>query len=361
MASGFDRPGGETFPPGVSPDQKQDFAFAFLSILFEGAPFILLGTLISGFIDIYLPAGTMDRLLPKKKFPAILVCGLLGIILPVCECAVVPVIRRLVKKGLPVSCALTYMLAAPIVNPITAFSTWKAFSGTMVLGGQAYSTSWVMAGSRLGLGFLVAVAVGLIVLRIPLRHVLRQRLLDSLEKEEPAAAHKHCEHDHDHKHGHGCCGHDHGHGCGHDHDHGDNRLVAAFRSAMRDFVDVGVYFSIGVAITALFNTGIAPGAKWLGTLADNQTAAPAALMVLAFVLSLCSTSDAFIAATLAKFTYGAKLAFLVFGPMLDVKLLFLYQTVLKRRFILWLAIGLFIGIGALTIGWQAIIFHLANR
>ena len=349
----------------MSPEQKQDFAFAFLSILFEGAPFILLGTLISGFIDIYLPAGTMDKLLPRRKIPAILVAGLLGGILPVCECAVVPVIRRLVKKGLPVSCALTYMLAAPIVNPITALSTWKAFKGPEIpFGGDlSFSASLVMTVSRLGLGFLVAVAVGIIVSRIPMVKILRQRLVESLEKEKAAeAAGK--DHDHPHDHGHTCCGHDHGHEHhhhDHDHDHGgDNRLVAAFRSAMRDFVDVGVYFSIGVAITALFNTGIAPGAQWLGTLATNNVAAPAALMVLAFVLSLCSTSDAFIAATLDKFTYGAKLAFMVFGPMLDVKLIFLYQTVLKRRFILWLAIGLFLGIGAAAITWQAVLFSLAN-
>lgn len=359
----------------MSPDARQDFAFAFLSILFEGAPFILLGTLISGFIDIYLPAGTMDRLLPKKRFPAILVAGLLGAILPVCECAVVPVIRRLVKKGLPVSCALTYMLAAPIVNPITALSTWKAFKGPEIPFGPdlTFSASLVMTLSRLGLGFLVAVAVGVIVSRIPMVKILRQRLIDSLQKEdeaEPKVAsahdHGHHHHDHDHKHGPGCCGHDHDHDHGHGHhhhhhhEHEDNRLVAAFRSAMRDFVDVGVYFTIGVAITALFNTGIAPGAEWLDTLAKNDIVAPAALMALAFVLSLCSTSDAFIAATLDKFTYGAKLAFLVFGPMLDVKLLFLYQTVLRRRFIIQLALGLFIGIGVAAIAWQAIILNLAK-
>jgi uncharacterized membrane protein YraQ (UPF0718 family) len=348
----------------VSPEQKQDFAFAFLSILFEGAPFILLGTLISGFIDIYLPAGTMDKLLPRRKIPAILVAGLLGAILPVCECAVVPVIRRLVKKGLPVSCALTYMLAAPIVNPITALSTWKAFKGPEIpFGGDlSFSASLVMTVSRLGLGFLVAVAVGIVVSRIPMVKLLRQRLVESLEKEKAAEAKEDHHHDHAHQHGHGCCGHDHGHEHHHhDHDHGgENRLVAAFRSAMRDFVDVGVYFSIGVAITALFNTGIAPGAQWLGTLASNDVAAPAALMVLAFVLSLCSTSDAFIAATLDKFTYGAKLAFMVFGPMLDVKLIFLYQTVLKRCFILWLALGLFVGIGAAAIAWQAILYSFAN-
>ena len=352
----------------MSPDARQDFAFAFLSILFEGAPFILLGTLISGFIDIYLPAGAMDRLLPKRRFPAILVAGLLGCILPVCECAVVPVIRRLVKKGLPVSCALTYMLAAPIVNPITALSTWKAFKAgpAIPLGGDlALSPSLVMTCSRLGLGFLVAVAVGLAVSRIPMRKLLRQRLIDSLVKEEEPPPHNHGHgHHHDHDHGHGCCGHDHGHEHHHhhehEHEHADNRLVAAFRSAMRDFVDVGVYFTIGVAITALFNTGIAPGAAWLDSVAKNDIVAPAALMALAFVLSLCSTSDAFIAATLDKFTYGAKLAFLVFGPMLDVKLLFLYQTVLRRRFIVQLALGLFIGIGAAAIAWQAIILNLAK-
>jgi uncharacterized membrane protein YraQ (UPF0718 family) len=189
--------------------------------------------------------------------------------------------------------------------------------------------------------------------------ILRQRLVESLQQEEEKTAASHS-HDHDHTHDHACCGHDHGH---HHHHHGekdDNRMIAAFRSAMRDFVDVGVYFTIGVAITALFNTGIAPGAEWLDGLAKNDVAAPAALMALAFVLSLCSTSDAFIAATLDKFTYGAKLAFLTFGPMLDVKLLFLYQTVLRKRFILWLALGLFLAIGAAAIAWQAAIFSLAT-
>jgi len=117
-------------------------------------------------------------------------------------------------------------------------------------------------------------------------------------------------------------------------------------------VDVGVYFAIGVSITALFNTGIAPGAAWLDTLAGSLVGAPAALMVLAFILSLCSTSDAFIAATLDKFSWGAKLAFLTFGPMMDVKLLFLYQTVMTRRFIALLAVSLFLVIGAISIVWQ---------
>lgn len=349
----------------MAADSQQDFALAFLSILYEGAPFILLGTLISGFIDIYLPAGTMDRFLPKNRVLAVLTAGLLGAVFPVCECAVVPVIRRLVKKGLPVSCALTYMLAAPIVNPITALSTWKAFQG---------QGEWVMTGGRLALGFLIAVLVGLVVSRMRLSSVLKDGILNGGGR-KPAAEEEGCAHD-------GCCGHDHdtnhvhaghepvdeecGHGCGHDHEHahehheqgGDTRLVAAMRSAMKDFVDVAVYFTIGVAITALFNTGIAPGAEWLDGVAGSEVGAPAALMVLSFVLSLCSTSDAFIAATLHKFTWGAKLAFLVFGPMMDVKLLFLYQTVLKKRFIAGLAVGLFVVTGVASVIWEKIFLSL---
>jgi uncharacterized membrane protein YraQ (UPF0718 family) len=311
-------------------DARQDFALAFLSILFEGAPFILLGTLVSGLLDVYLPSGAMERLLPKNRVAAVLVSCLLGAIFPVCECAVVPVIRRLVKKGLPVSCGLGYMLAAPIVNPITALSTWKAFEGQSPL---------MMTGGRLALGYLIAVAVALIVLRLPVGMVLRPSMLAEpapSPDESPAES----------------CG-DHGCGChGEAPDSSDGKLVAAFRSALKDFVDVGVWFSIGVALTALFNTGLAPGARWLDQVAQHPAGAPAALMGLAYVLSLCSTSDAFIAATLDRFSWGAKLAFLVFGPMLDVKLTFLYQSVLRKRFILALAAGLFVAIGTLSMLWQ---------
>ncbi|OYV05750.1 MAG: hypothetical protein CFE26_09935 [Verrucomicrobiales bacterium VVV1] len=161
---------------------------------------------------------------------------------------------------------------------------------------------------------------------MPLAAVLKRKLIDDL----------------DHSHESTCCG-----------DHSsDTKLLSAFRSALRDFVDVGAYFAIGVTLTALFNTGIAPGALWLDDVARHPVGAPLALMALAYILSLCSTSDAFIAATLHSFSNGAKLAFLVFGPMLDVKLTFLYQTVLRRRFIVCLALGLFVSIGGLSILWQ---------
>jgi uncharacterized membrane protein YraQ (UPF0718 family) len=339
----------------VPSEGLQDFSYAFLSILLEGAPFILVGTILSGFIDVYLPPRAMERLLPRSKSAAVLLSGLLGIIFPVCECAVVPVIRRLVRKGLPVSCALTYMLAAPIVNPVTALSTYKAFSGQDPL---------FMTGSRLALGYLVAIIVGFALLRIPIKAVLKSSALadnqkpdhDDHDHEHADCDHDHHEHDHEHDHEHG---HDEAHdpsSCGHDHAAaGSSRLTAALRSALRDFTDVGVYFAIGITITALFNTRISMDAGWIKGMAEGTVSGPVALMALAFLLSLCSTSDAFIAATLHLFGYGSRLAFLVFGPMMDIKLLFLYSTVLKRRFIIILALSLFVLIGGLSIYWQSIV------
>ena len=302
-----------------------DFSFLFLSILVEGAPFILLGTIISGFIDVYLPSGAIDRLLPRNRGLAVLMSGLLGIIFPVCECAVVPVIRRLVKKGLPPACAITYMLAAPIVNPVTFLSTYSAFKKIPL----------EMAGSRLLFGYVIAVIVGLILLKVGVGRILKPRLVEELKEVESS--------------------HDHHHDRGDNFVEKNNRLIMALRAAMRDFVDVGIYFVIGITIVAIVNTPppvdqqTIPLRDYIDGTAESIWGAPAALMGLSFLLSLCSTSDAFIAATLDTFSIGPRLAFLVFGPMMDVKLLFLYSTILSRKFILILAAGLFIGIGALSV------------
>jgi uncharacterized membrane protein YraQ (UPF0718 family) len=107
----------------------QDFSVSFLSILFEGAPFMFIGTLIAGFVDAFVPPQMMERILPRNTGIAIGLSALLGIAFPMCECGLVPVIRRMIGKGMPISCALTYLLSAPIVNPIVAVSTIAAFRG----------------------------------------------------------------------------------------------------------------------------------------------------------------------------------------------------------------------------------------
>ena len=139
-----------------------DFARTFLSILFEGAPFLLLGSLISGFVDVFVSSERMARLLPKNSTVSILICGWLGLLFPMCECGSVVIIRRFIKKGLPLSSAVTYMLSTPIVSPIVALSTFAAFKNQQ---------AWEMTILRLCLGFAVSVVIGFIVQRLSLIHI----------------------------------------------------------------------------------------------------------------------------------------------------------------------------------------------
>jgi uncharacterized membrane protein YraQ (UPF0718 family) len=292
----------------------QDFSYAFVSVLLEGVPFILLGTLLSGLIEQFLPARMMTRLLPRNAFAAVCLGGVLGVVFPMCECGIVPVIRRLIAKGLPVSSAVAYMLAAPIVNPITALSTYAAFRGQ----GAAEFTAL-----RLGLGFFVAVLAGLAVLNLPIGAVLKKTVLESVTLSGPA-----------------------GEGDGKIPPLG-RRLVAAMESGVRDFLDVMVYFILGVGVASLFSTAVNQE-LFLPLSLDDRLAIPA-MMTLAGILSLCSSSDAFIAATFVAFPAVAKLAFLVFGPMMDLKLAFIYSAVFTRRFVAALAVGLFVIIGLLCL------------
>ena len=299
-----------SLPP---PSQHGDIWVAFLSILLEGIPFILIGSLVSGLIDAFLPARVMDRLLPKRGLPAILASGLLGIIFPVCECAIVPVIRRLVQKGLPLGCAMTYMLAAPIVNPIVALSTYSAFQGR---------DPGMMTSARVILGYAIAVVAGIVLSKFGAARLLQPRVLagisspdSSSDSNTPVAP-------------------------------GDG-IVRALRTAQQDFMDTVLYFVIGVGIASVAQTQLFYREDLqasIQNIAANHWLAAPVLMVAAFILSLCSTTDAFIIAADSLFAASAKLAFLVFGPMFDMKLIFLYSTVLKPKVIFWLALGLFLAV-----------------
>jgi len=358
-----------------------DLSFIFLSIVLEGLPFIVLGTLISGFIDAYLPPGLIDKALPKNRWVAIIVSGLLGAVLPVCECAIVPVIRRLIRKGLPVSCAITYMLSAPIINPIVVISTMSAFGtdkSKFKLGNQTVDLAEnpiFITSSRLAIAFILTVAVGFVVQKMRRESVLQEHVYrgidddnDDVGPHSEKAVHGH-DHDHSDKHNHEDCDHDHGdcdhdhdkdhsdHGHRHDHDHHHepvaapkpDKLVLAMRTAMRDFVDVGMYFTIGVLITALFKAYVTEDLVRIFN--QSEWVSVQLMMILAFVLSLCSTSDAFIAANFPAPIAG-KLAFLVFGPMLDVKLVFMYLAVFRRNFVIGLSLTLFVAVGTLCYFWM---------
>ena len=336
------------------------FAFSFLSVLFESVPFLLLGALLSGLIEVFVPARWMTGLLPKRPVLAILISGLLGFVFPMCECGVVPVIRRLMKKGLPVSCAVTYLLASPVVNPIVAVSTYAAFRGQ-----QAGLTT----GFRLVLSYCVAALVGLAVNRLRFEQFLNPRVLETLPGSRSRRT----------------AGFRVGSLAGAGSLAGTavspftlegteagtdaletldtlanelrpslaRRLLAALQRGANDFLDVAVFVVIGAALASVFNTAV-DQQRIILPLATNPWAAVPTLMVLAFVVAVCSTSDAFIAATFTAFPFAARLAFLVFGPVFDLKLIFLYSLVFRRRFVLVLGIGLFVLIALVCLRLSAL-------
>ena len=300
--------------------QLNDFAYSFLSVLFEGVPFLLLGSIISGVVDVFVSTERMQKLMPKNGAAAICISGLLGLVFPMCECGSVIVIRRFIKKGLPLSAAVTYMLAAPIVSPIVAVSTFAAFKGQNPV---------VMTSLRLSIGYLVAIAIGFIVHRIPASTLLNPALLAApltrrraglsisaapAEQQEftaiVAAAST------------------------------PKKLLLAVQSATSDFLEVAFFFVIGTAVASVFNTAVKQ--TIILPLATNPPLAIASLMGLAIILSVCSTTDAFIAASFKAFPFAAKLGFLLFGPVFDLKLMWLYGLLFKRRFVALLGVALFL-------------------
>jgi uncharacterized protein len=286
-----------------------DFSYAFLSVLLEGVPFILIGPLLSGIIDEFLPSRVMVRFLPRNAFLGICLSGTMGLVFPMCECGVVPVVRRLINKGLPVSNAIAYMLGAPIVNLIVLASTYVAFRG---------QNPMEFTLLRLGVGYFVAVIVALAVHHLP-QHLLLRGVLSEVATPNTGI--------------------------------GTERLPVragnALRVAVADFLDVMLFFVLGVMVSALFSTSL--NQELIMPLALNDWVATFSLMVFAAILSLCSTSDAFIAATLISFPAVAKLAFLVFGPMFDLKLLFIYGAVFRKRFVASLGVSLFLLIGMICV------------
>ncbi|MDP9068653.1 MAG: permease [Actinomycetota bacterium] len=266
----------------------QNFLLVFSSLLIEAVPFVLLGALVSALIEVFVPVSVFEKLtgLPRPlQLPA---SALAGFAFPVCECGSVPVARRLAAKGLAPSAAITFMLAAPILNPVVIASTFIAYRGRESL--------WAMVLGRSALGLLAAVAVGWVIGSRTGSEVLRARP---------------------------------GSGGGHTHS-GGSRWGAFFGHLSGDFVFMGRYLVLGAAVAAALQTFVPQTV--IGSIAGAPVISLLAMMGLAFLLSLCSESDAFVAASFVQFGVGAQLAFLVFGPMVDTKLGFLYSATFSKGF-----------------------------
>src|SRR3954451_18251155 len=111
----------------INEETIRDFIICFTSILYEAMPFIVLGAVIAGVLEEVVPQQLIARIVPKNKYLAIGMSALLGLIFPMCECGIVPVMRRLLRKGLPLSCCTAYLLAGPIINVVVIISTAVAF------------------------------------------------------------------------------------------------------------------------------------------------------------------------------------------------------------------------------------------
>jgi uncharacterized membrane protein YraQ (UPF0718 family) len=299
-----------------------DFIVLFSSVLWEAMPFIVLGALVAGVLEEYLPQQLITRFLPKAALPAVVVGGLLGLVFPMCECGIVVVMRRLLRKGLPLSCCIAYMLAGPIINVVVIFSTAVAFI--------PHKIGPEVVGLRVGLGFLVAVITGLVV------HVQWKKhgnnLLTATAAPPPAPEPK--EEAHTTVHG--------AESAGQTPDEVAGRPVEKKRfwhrlgnisaTALHDFVDITVFLILGAVLAALAKQQITPG-QFEELSRDQPFLAIPAMMLLAVLMCLCSEADAFVAASFKEVHISAKLAFLVLGPMLDLKLLLMFTRVFRLRLI----------------------------
>lgn len=276
-----------------------ELAINFLAIMVEALPFMLIGSLAGGLIEVFLPVGLVERLFGLRRTRSVFLAGGMGLFFPVCECAIVPVVRRLLGKGVPFSAAITFLLAGPIVNGIVAAST-----------AIAYRFNWNYVVIRLGLGYAIAVCIGLFLGRF------FNRANGLLPAWRPAPA----------------CG------CGHDLTNGERpplffRLRHALEHASDDFFDVGRYLVIGAFIAALLRATI--DMNTFLALRDAPWLAIILMMAMAVILNLCSEADAFIAASFrGLMPDAAQMAFMVLGPMLDIKLILMYGSVFRKRVIL---------------------------
>lgn len=303
-------------------DHISIFATGATAIVVEAAPFLLLGSLLGAMVEVLVPERVMTRLMPGSAGGQLAAGLLAGLVLPTCECGVVPVARRLMAKGAPPRMAVPFMMAAPVVNPVVLASTLYAFQGDVMV---------VLM--RVVMVLVPAVAMGLALGEADAAMLLRP------DNGQAACG----------------CGHDHGHGHGHihdfRHDHGHarpKRWLAVARFTAAEFTSMLRFLVLGAAAASAFKTWLPP--DLLAALAANPILAVGGLMALAVALCVCSETDAFVAASFTSFPMAARLAFMAIGPMLDLKLAAMFLGVFRRR----MAVALMV-VPAVTVFVMAVI------
>jgi len=284
-------------------DKLTTFATVFLGIFIEAIPFLLLGTLGSGFVEAFLDQGQIRRFIPRGILSGALSGSLLGLIFPVCECGVVPLTRRLFNKDLSVVAGIAFLMAAPVVNPIVILSTSSAFGW-----------GWMLAG-RVGLSLLIAITSAMLfsVVKRPSEILLPKSLqLEEIKSgnsqprpvERPGIR---------------------------------SRLNRMMVVAADEFFEMGRFLVLGACLAAGMQSFIPQ--QTLLQIGHGPVTSVLVMMALAVLLSICSTVDAFIAlGFVSVFSPGAILAFLIFGPMVDIKTTLMYLSVFKKRTVVYLIV-----------------------
>lgn len=263
----------------------------FLSIMIEALPFVLIGSVISGFIDVYITPDIVHTHLPKNKFLRILFGTFIGFFFPSCECGIVPIIHRFLQKNVPTYTAVPFLATAPVINPIVLFSTYTAFGNSI--------------------RFALFRALGSIIVALVLGIFWGFIAKGPILKDDAHAAHQH------------------------DFSHlsGWRKAGQALIQAVDEFFDTGRYLVFGCLFASAIQVYVPT--YLLTRIGHNPITAILLMMLLAFLLSLCSEADAFIGSSLlASFGFAPVMAFLVIGPMIDVKNLLMMKHNFKTSFIL---------------------------
>lgn len=280
----------------------QTGATIFVAIIVQAMPFLVLGVLLSAGIAAFVPPSVWQKALPKNQVLAVPVAGAAGFVLPGCECASVPVAGSLMARGVAPAAALAFLLSAPAINPIVLVSTFVAFPGNPQ-----------MMVARLLASLATSIIMGWLWLRFGKAEWIRIPRRDHLI--------------------------------------GDSNWHTFRLTAAHDFLHAGGFLVIGGLTAAIINVVIPQ--EWLATVAANPLLAIVGLALLAVILSICSEADAFVAASLTQFSLTARLAFLVVGPMIDLKLISMQSGIFGRKFAVRFAPTTFVVAVLLSIlvGW----------
>jgi uncharacterized membrane protein YraQ (UPF0718 family) len=285
----------------------------FQGLLIESLPFLLLGVAIAALARWLVPQAAWVRRLPRNPLLAPVVGALLGFALPACECGNVPVARRLLASGAPLGTGFGFLFAAPVLNPIVLASTWAAFP----------DQPWLLVARPLG-AFLIALALSALLGLLGERALLVPALLEERRLSQPLAEVGLLER------GSGVLGAESAPLSSASTSASKLSWVEVLHHSSREFLGLLVLLVVGCGLAAAVQAWL-PRA-WLLAVGSAPTLSVLALMLLALVVSVCSSVDAFLALGFAaQVTPGALLAFLLLGPVVDLKLAGLFTVLLRPK------------------------------